>query len=457
MPAAKKAKGQTRRVKQETIDDALSLLQASSVSGVAGSTPTAIVPLSPRATVNTGPSTDAAPLIKKELDPEEQKLMNDRWSACRKILEDSWDTLPAVPSLKSRCELAIARGVIPSKIHRWFAHRKSLRLKNGVNTHPADGYELQIERPEEMLSVPPDDPQGLIGNPSLASSSLPPSSPPHTPTDLSSSFRLDMFDAEDAGLLSSLVLLAPKSPPKAKATPIVPFSAPLTSAESSEVQPPKVATKTLNSSASKGGKRGRKRKAVVDGEEAPACSSATVKTRPAAKKKRPKDKKVKFEPESTTNAPASIESSGASKLQDTRGNILPLGLGAYNSHTVPPHSLAAKAYTSILIAPLLLEAAMERNSGHPSGASTDSFAPVNERSFVQPSPYLTQPLPPFPAFEALDDPKAFIKDCKDVLRTSLKINWDLGLWDPVVEALPPNYFMDLGKDVNVEWPEIDWP
>ncbi|KAG8723081.1 hypothetical protein FRC09_004833 [Ceratobasidium sp. 395] len=457
MPAAKKAKRQTRHVKQEAIDDALSLLQANSISDVAGSTPTVIVPFSPRATVNAGPSTDAAPLIKKELDPEEQKLMNDRWSACRKILEDSWDTLPAVPSLKSRCELAIARGVVPSKIHRWFAHRKSLRPKNGINIHPADGYELQIEQPEEMLSVPPDDPQGLIGNPPLASSSLPPSSPPHTPIDLSSPFKLDIFDAEDAGLLSSLVLLAPKPPPKAKATPIVPSSAPFTSAESSKVQPPKVATKNLDSSASKRGKRGRKRKAVVDGEEAPACSLATVKTRPAAKKKRPKDKKVKVEPESTTNAPASIEPSDASKLQDTRGNILPLDLGAYNSHTVPPHSLAAKAYTSILIAPLLLEATMEQNSGQPDGSSTDSFAPVNERSFVQPSPYLTQPLPPFPAFEALNDPMAFIKDCKDVLRTSLEINWDLRLWDPVVEALPPNYFMDLGKDVNVEWPEIDWP
>jgi hypothetical protein len=85
-----------------------------------------------------------------------------------------------------------------------------------------------------------------------------------------------------------------------------------------------------------------------------------------------------------------------------------------------------------------------------------NFAPVIAPTPTNPSRYISQPLPPLPAFDALDDPGAFMNDCKEALRVSLGINSELGMWDPVVEGLPPNFLMNLGANLDgFEWPETE--
>ncbi|KAG9123068.1 hypothetical protein FRC07_000273 [Ceratobasidium sp. 392] len=459
MPAAKKTKRQTRHIKQEVIDDALTLLQEDPSPDAANSNSSLTAPLPLPPTAKAGSSTAVPRPVKKELDSEEQKLLEDRWEVYKVALWDIWATLPAIPSLKSRCEWAKAHGVPPVKVHRWFDGRKAQRKKKGIGSHPETGYELRVEQPDETSSTPLDDGQELripVGN-ALASSSPPPSSPPRTPVRLDSPIEVKLVEPSP---VISTPFLQPAAPLSGiKTIPrlvLLPLPA---SPEPKQVQSEKLTIKIPRTSASNGAKRGQKRKAAAEGGDPASLESTDVKTKPARKKKRVKVEKVKAEPvmEPVINAPSVVEDNASKPPQEEGGVIFPMDLEAYTSDTVPPHSLAAKAYTSILTAPFVLEEALTQNFDLPDSFSMHSFAPVKESLLNNPSPYTTRPLPPLPQFETLDDPVAFERDCKDALRISLEINSELKLWDPVVESLPPSYFMDLGKNLDMEWPEIDWP
>ncbi|KAG8706874.1 hypothetical protein FRC08_000817 [Ceratobasidium sp. 394] len=312
---------------------------------------------------------------KKGHDSEELLLLAERWDSCKALLLQIWDALPAVPSVPSRREWAIAHGVPPKDVLQWFRHRKERRKKRGMEVHPDDGYELQIEQSSEPL---PTSSGGELG-------------------------------------LTKIVPIA--SAPKAKPD--------------------------------------RKRKATIDEIGVPAIEAAKTTTKSTSKQ----HKRPKVETMSTVNALASTSAitGGTSVFKDPGEGPTSFGPKAPTSHTAPPHSFAAKTYTSTLTAPFVLENAQENAPNLPKPFLSSSLAFVKEFPVTEPSPYATRPLPPLPTFEALRDPVAFVKDCKDVLRTALEINYGLGLWDPVVEALPPSYFMDLGKDIDFEWPEIDWP
>ncbi|KAG9119783.1 hypothetical protein FRC07_005029, partial [Ceratobasidium sp. 392] len=333
--------------------------------------------------------------------------------------------------------------------------------KKGIGSHPETGYELRVEQPDETLLTSFDDGPGLgtvVGDAPLASSSPPPSSPPRTPIRLDSPFNVKI---EEPSPVVSTPVLQPVAPlPEVKTIPQLLLPVPA-GPEPNQAQSGKLTIKIPRTLATNGAKRGQKRKAVVEDGGHATPELADAKTKPSRKKKRVKTEKVKAEPvmEPAINAPSVVEADNASKPpQEEEGVVFPLDLEAYTSETVPPHSLAAKAYTSILTAPFVLEEALTQNFGPLDSFSLDSFAPVKESLLDNPgSPYTTRPLPPLPQFEVLDDPVAFERDCKNALRTSLEINSELKLWDPVVENLPPSYFMDLGKNLDMEWPEIDWP
>ncbi|KAJ7695955.1 hypothetical protein B0H17DRAFT_837302, partial [Mycena rosella] len=57
-----------------------------------------------------------------------------------------WPADPRIPSVESRRAWALARNIVPSRVHDWFSSRrrvaKRLRLKI-----PADTYELPVDAP----------------------------------------------------------------------------------------------------------------------------------------------------------------------------------------------------------------------------------------------------------------------------------------------------------------------
>ncbi|KAJ7432342.1 hypothetical protein FB451DRAFT_1573177 [Mycena latifolia] len=68
-----------------------------------------------------------------------------------------WPADPRIPSVESRRAWAIARNIIPGKVHDWFSHRrrtaKKLRLKI-----PAETYELPVGTPPVIPVVVKDEP-----------------------------------------------------------------------------------------------------------------------------------------------------------------------------------------------------------------------------------------------------------------------------------------------------------
>ncbi|KAG8735835.1 hypothetical protein FRC10_010096 [Ceratobasidium sp. 414] len=451
-----RAERQTRRVKQEAIDDSW-LLLLQDVPSADFSYPVApfnsleAIPVAPLPIANAIPPTNAPQPVKKEEDLEAQQLLGHRWEFCKTLLCGIWDAIPAVPSLKSRSKWAKAHGVLPTYVHTWFNKHKQARGKRGIKVHPDDGYELQIEQPREPLPSSSDSEPGLgIWSTPLASSSLPPSSLPQTPVLFDSSMDFRMPEPLLAGWSPILPSIAPRPPAKVQTTPLFPTSAFEISLGYKEVQP-RGATENAHVAPAPKAKRGRKRKIITDGE-IPVPEPAKAMTKSGPKGKRPK-----VETKSAVNAPL-VTATGDTGMSKGAGE----GSSSFNpkaptSHTVPPHSFAAETYTAILLAPFVLETAQENASNPPNASSSNSLAPVKEPLLAAPSPYITQPLPPLPAFEVLDDPGAFLKDCKDAFRTSLEMNFGLGPWGLVAEALPPSYFKDLGKDLDIEWPEVDWP
>ncbi|KAG9085431.1 hypothetical protein FS749_004425 [Ceratobasidium sp. UAMH 11750] len=448
---------QTRRVKQEAIDDSWSLLHDAPQAEFSYFTPqlnsSEVILVPPPRIADTIPAAETAQPVKEEQDPELLLLLDERWDSCKVLLLQIWNALPAVPSTKSRCAWAKAHGVRPADVHKWFSGRKSTRKRQGIKAHPDDGYELRVEQPSELLPTPSGGELELdIRNAPQASSSLAPSSPPRTPELFDWSIGPGISEPFAAAWNSAPSPVVPRLILKFQTTPLVSIPLPEALSEYKEVRP-REATETVPVAPAPKAKPGRKRKAVVDEGEVPAKGKAKATTKAAPKRKRPK-----VETNSAVNAPAPATTGDTSESKDTGEGPSSFDPKAPTSHTVLPHSFAAETYTSILIAPFVFENAPENAPNPPETSSSSSLAPVKEPLVAEPSPYTTQPLPPLPTFDTLGDPVAFVKDCRDALRISLEINYDVGLWDPVVEALPPSYFMDLGKDFDdFEWPEIDWP
>ncbi|CAE6415691.1 unnamed protein product [Rhizoctonia solani] len=109
-----------------------------------------------------------------------------RWIECKALLANIWKEVPAVPSIASRRAWAVAHGVDPARVHRWFGTKKSARARKGVLHHSRDDYALPLEDASEeqpsssaSLNVVP-----ALDNPS-SPSYLSMSSPlPQTPMDM---------------------------------------------------------------------------------------------------------------------------------------------------------------------------------------------------------------------------------------------------------------------------------
>ncbi|KAG8707277.1 hypothetical protein FRC11_007548 [Ceratobasidium sp. 423] len=111
-----------------------------------------------------------------------------QWIGCKARLADIWKELPAVPSLESRRAWALARGVNPTLVHRWFNRKKDTRKRKGTVHHPEDGYALQSEETSEEPSSSSASPDVAppLENPSSPSYLLMSSPPPQTPIDVES-------------------------------------------------------------------------------------------------------------------------------------------------------------------------------------------------------------------------------------------------------------------------------
>lgn len=150
------------------------------------------------ATIDAADSTP--PIVKQEIDLEELDT-HQRWIDGKKWLSDLWKTLPAVPSIRSRCAWANARGFEPPTVHKWFSSKKcAYKKKTRGVIHPQDGYELSIEEPRESLLVslvPPGLQSSSIDRtPALGAFSSP---LPQTPSD---SEPLDTLEASVSSLES---------------------------------------------------------------------------------------------------------------------------------------------------------------------------------------------------------------------------------------------------------------
>ncbi|QRV94976.1 hypothetical protein RhiJN_22994 [Ceratobasidium sp. AG-Ba] len=439
---------ETRRIKQEAIDGSLIPLDRKIDSSLSEAPAKPGLP-APSDFVPAVASTSKA--VKREELPENQSLQ-ELWDPLRSRLWELWREIPAVPSLKSRTAWAKAKGIPGHKVHSWYQARKGDRKKHGTMSHPEDGYDLVACEQTSTSTV--DDSMQVPRHLVMASSSVPPSSPPRTPVRLDS----PASHVQVAGSSPQFVLdLIRPIPVISAGTPQLPRALDQTIDKASSFDKPTNATSASDpvaeEAATKGAKRGRKRKVKVE-EVNSNLEGVDNEAVPAPKKRqrtiKPKAKKGKIAPGIT---PPTIN---VDEDHDMKNLNLSLAPGTPNNHTVPPHSTLARIYTSVLVAPFVLGENTGRDTVSSNDPRPNGFASVHDLFIANPSPYIVQPLPPLPAFEALGH-GSFINDCREALRTSLKINSDIGLWDLVVESLPPSYFTDIGKDLDIEWPEIDWP
>ncbi|CAE6481844.1 unnamed protein product [Rhizoctonia solani] len=111
-----------------------------------------------------------------------------KWIECKSSLAELWKGLPAVPSTESRRAWALARGVEPRLVHRWFGDKKKARKRKGTVHHSEDGYALPSEETskEQSSSSASLDIAPPLDNPSSPSYLLMSSPPPQTPIDVES-------------------------------------------------------------------------------------------------------------------------------------------------------------------------------------------------------------------------------------------------------------------------------
>ncbi|QRV80455.1 hypothetical protein RhiJN_08470 [Ceratobasidium sp. AG-Ba] len=446
----KKSQIQTRRVKQEAIDNSLLLLNGKLDSffseAPACQTPSVAKPGLPAPSDLVSAVASTSNTVKRE-EPQENQTLQELWEPLRSRLWELWREIPAVPSLKSRTAWAKAKGIPGHKVHSWYKTRKEDRKRHGTTPHPEDGYDLVAREQPSTCNV--DDSMQVPRNSVMASSSVPPS-PPQTPVRLDSPSAHVQIAGSSPQL--GLNLVRPILMISAD-TPQLPRDLEQTIDKASSSDMPTNATSVTNPVAEgvviKGAKRGRKRKVKVE-EVNSNLEGADNKAVPAPKKRQRAIKPKVMEAGIT---PPTIN---VDEDHDMKNINLSLAPGTPNNHTVPSHSTLARIYTSVLVAPFVLGENAGRDTVSSKDTPPNGFASVHDLFIANPSPYIVQPLPPLPAFEALGH-GSFINDCREALRTSLKINSDIGLWDLVVESLPPSYFMDIGKDLDIEWPEIDWP
>lgn len=348
------------------------------------------------------------PQVSVKIEENDESRM--RWLALVPWLFDLWNDLPAVPSTESRRAWALARGVVPNSVHKWFGNRKDKRKKNGVLSHPQDGYELDIHDPPDSLIAPPPTTtatEPVVQTPQsiLSTSSLSP--PPQTPRDVDftsdveielaplfdnlspepqfqeasnsvltpssrvasrkASSRIRLIAKEetaDSGLLPAPTL-KPTRPPKRKAAEDIetdhqtgPSTAPgngrtISQPVAKKAQPPK---KKLTTKPQKG-------------KEASARKAPT-RTTNKKRARSPKPRKVKKEevereiicispspepPAITVLSPTPVRNCVPPQLP-TQQNTPTVDIINPTNLNIPPHSFASSTYTSLLVAPFAMDA-----------------------------------------------------------------------------------------------------
>ncbi|KAF8600819.1 hypothetical protein BDV93DRAFT_255649 [Ceratobasidium sp. AG-I] len=202
-------------IKEEAVE--LALYEISSESSV----PPQAQEVLPFATPTTQLPTSAAadpvlPIVKQEADIEEFRA-HKRWVDCKNWLSELWKNLPAVPSTRSRCAWAKARGFLPATVHKWFGSKKHAYKRKHLAVHPQDGYELPVDEPRESLLVsltPPGiQPSSLGHTPAFGASSSP---FPQTPDDFES------LDTQINALEPSSSNVKSKSTKRKAQAPVIP-------------------------------------------------------------------------------------------------------------------------------------------------------------------------------------------------------------------------------------------